>query len=83
MSNFSLFSFNSGKSSLAHINYDFKENVYFSRKFWKPEAYNNFDPWFSDSDCKSEKFIPRRSEEKIRLEEKHDAVGRLDEKHDA
>lgn len=83
MSNFSLFSFNSGKSSLAHINYDFKEDRYFSGRFCKPEAYNTFDTRFFDSDCKNEKFILRFSEEKRRLEEKHEAGGLLDEKDDA
>jgi len=43
MSNFSLFSFNSGKSSLAHINYWSKENRDIRSYWWKPENHGTFD----------------------------------------
>jgi len=43
MSNFSLFSFNSGKSSLAHINYETHENKDVRINCLKPEDHNIFD----------------------------------------
>jgi len=43
MSNFSLFSFNSGKSSLAHINYETQENKDVTISWLKPKDHNTFD----------------------------------------
>jgi len=53
MSNFSLFSFNSVKSSLSHINYEGKETEVLKRNWWRPEHYNAFDIHKNDKQTSS------------------------------